>query len=50
MVEGNGPRLVGRDWLGKICLNWKSLGIGIVSCVGVSSVHSVLQKFENVFE
>ena len=40
----NGPSLVGRDWLGKIRLNWKSLGIGTVSCVGVSSIDSVLQK------
>ena len=49
VVEGNGPSLVGRDWLGKIRLNWKSLGIGMVSCVGVSSVDSVLQKNEDVF-
>ena len=49
MVKGNGPSLVGRDWLGKIRLNWKNLGIGMVSCVGVSSVDSVLQKYEDVF-
>ena len=49
VVEGNGPSLVGRDWLGKIRLNWKSLGIWMVSCVGVSSVDSVLQKYEDVF-
>ena len=49
VVEGNGPSLVGRDWLGKFRLNWKSLGIGMVSCVGVSSVDLVLQKYEDVF-
>ena len=26
-VGGDGPRLVGRDWLGRVTLDWKTIGL-----------------------
>ncbi len=46
VVEGKGPSLVGRDWLGKIRLDWNS--ITMVS--SHNRVEALLQKFPQVFE
>ena len=48
VVPGNGPTLLGRDWLQSIRLNWSSLGIGSVSS-SPRSLESLLQKYEEVF-
>ena len=31
VVEGHGPNLFGRDWLGKLLLDWKTIGICMLS-------------------
>ncbi|KAL5496662.1 hypothetical protein EMCRGX_G012995 [Ephydatia muelleri] len=49
VVEGCGPSLLGRNWLSKFRIDWKSLGIGMVKCFGVSSVDSLLQKYADLF-
>ena len=48
VIPGNGPTLLGRDWLQSIRLNCSSLGIGSVSS-SPRSLESLLQKYEEVF-
>ena len=44
VVPGNGPSLLGRDWLQSIRLNWSSLKVGGVSS-SPHSLQSLLQKY-----
>ena len=44
VVNGNGPSLFGRDWLGYFRLDWKA-----IHRVQGSSLQSVLQRYQGVF-
>ena len=47
IVEGNGPTLVGRDWLRTIPLNWAN--IRAVSGIDLK-VNQLVQKYPEVFQ
>ena len=46
IVEGDGPTLLGRDWLKQLCLNWKE----IFALYQQSSLQSVLDRHEELFQ
>ena len=49
VVEGNGPSLMGRDWLWQIRLDWKT--IGVASMVGCQDrVEALLDQYPEVFK
>ena len=45
VVDGNGPNLLGRDWLEKLSIDWRS-----VHHITVTKVSSVCQEFPEVFQ
>ena len=44
VLEGNGPNLIGRNWLENICLNWES-----IKRLAKPNVDDVLNKYEDLF-
>ena len=46
MVEGNGPSLLGRDWLAKLCLHWKEISLVCVQ----RTLANILEQHQKVFE
>ena len=54
VVEGQGPSLMGREWLNEINLNWQELNQAAETTNNVASMNSevgrLLQKYGNVFK
>ena len=48
VVEGQGPSLLGRDWLLELKLNWSE--IQQIQATEVSSLQSVLLKYNKLFD
>ena len=48
VVEGDGPNLLGRDWLRVLKLNWKSIKVAAVD-KGQQKVEALLTKYKEVF-
>ena len=48
VVAGNGPALLGRDWLRHIQLDWKTIGLTSLSA-GQAKVQSLLYQYPTVF-
>ena len=48
VVAGNGPALLGRDWLRHIHLDWKTIGLTSLSA-GQAKVQSLLHQYPTVF-
>ena len=44
VLKGNGPNLMGRNWLENICLNWASL-----KRLGKPNLEEVLDKYDDLF-
>ena len=42
VVAGNGPTLLGRDWLSQVQLNWRTIGITAL-VHGRDKLHEILQ-------
>ena len=51
VVKGDGPTLLGRDWLSLLRLNWKSLTQHHVKWIGVRNeqLQAMLEKYQEVF-
>ena len=50
VVKGDGPSLLGRNWLKHICLDWSEIKqIHTLSSVG-STLDSILEKYNDVFK
>ena len=51
VVEGQGPSLMGREWLNEIKINWQELNLAAETSAPMNSeVGRLLQKYENVFK
>ena len=48
VVTGEGPSLLGRNWLKHLILDWKTIGL-VSRCRGEERVKDLLQKYESVF-
>ncbi len=48
VIAGDGPTLLGRDWLQRVQLNWKSIGLAALDH-GNDRVQGLLQKYKEVF-
>ena len=48
VVEGSGPSLLGRDWLSRLKLNWKSLSVHCAQ--SIRSLEEILAKPTGLFE
>ena len=46
VVKGQGASLMGRDWIRKIRLNWKSIGLASLT----TKTEALLEKYSEVFE
>ena len=44
VLKGNGPNLIGRNWLENICLNWKS-----IKRLAKLNLEEVLSKYDDLF-
>ena len=44
VLKGNGPNLIGRNWLENICLNWKS-----IKRLAKPNLEEVLNKYDDLF-
>ena len=44
VLKGNGPNLIGRNWLQNICLNWKS-----IKRLAKPNLEEVLNKYDDLF-
>ena len=49
VVAGNGPTLVGRNWLEKIQIDWKSLKIQRIA-KDTQTVENLIKKYEELFQ
>ena len=49
VVEGDGPSLMGRDWLRQVRLDWKSIGVASMGG-SPSKVEALLDKYSEVFK
>lgn len=49
VVRGNGPSLLGRDWLRLIQLDWKTIGLAR-ACSSQSQVDALLREYSEVFQ
>ena len=49
MVRGNGPILLGHDWMQTIRIDWRSLGIANIQGT-LPSLETILQKHSEVFQ
>ena len=49
VVEGDGPALVGRDWLSHICLDWASIK-SIAYPVSKQGLERLLDKYSEIFQ
>ena len=49
VVAGNGPTLLGRDWLSQVQLNWKTIGLAALDH-GRDRVQGILQQYDDVFK
>lgn len=50
VVKGDKPPLLGRNWLQKISLNWKSFSLRHVTLVSVPSFSDVHEKHKQPFQ
>ena len=48
VVEGSGPSLFGRDWLGQLCLDWKTIGLAMLSDHN-TQIEVLKKKYDQVF-
>ena len=48
VVAGNGPTLLGRDWLSKLQLNWRTIGLTALDH-GRDKLQRILQQYDEVF-
>ena len=48
VVEGSGPSLFGRDWLGQLRLDWKTIGLAMLSEQS-TQIEALKKKYEQVF-
>ena len=48
VVEGSGPSLFGRDWLGKLQLDWKAIGLARLS-EQHTQIEALKTKYDKVF-
>ena len=49
VVKGDGPCLMGRDWIKHICLDWKEIGVTMLDTTQ-SRLKSLLGKYSDVFK
>ncbi len=49
IVTGDGPCLIGRDWLKHIRLNWKEIGVTILE-TSQTRLKSLLDKYSDIFK
>ena len=49
VVRGDGPSLLGQDWLGVIQLDWKMIGLAR-ACSSQSQVDTLLKEYNDVFQ
>ena len=48
VVAGNGPTLLGRDWLSKVRLDWRTIGLTALEH-GQHKLQDILQQYDEVF-
>ena len=49
VVDGNGPSLLGRDWLIRVRLDWQRLGLYHLQAAPPTTLQQVLTKHKAVF-
>ena len=48
VVDGDGPRLFGHDWLDHVTLDWKTIGL-IKLDSGLMQVEALKEKYKDVY-